>query len=482
MLGDTAVEVPEQGELPDCKSVNELQSSNLSPDRLLAKIKGRKEKIQGIPLVELSNSGMMGYSEYVDTLYLMWIEERKEWIGIHNFYIPGGFFNACDILSTPFQLDERFARKILEAYGELEELPLKQVLHTSPSQLEKIVFPRALKDCLLDYTVLKKVGSGATRDTFLARFKDKELRVIKLMKQPGEMKEKIRQNLGEWLPSREEIDVLLTLHHDHIAKLYDWEGDTYTIEQYVEGETLKQSLQRQGKIPPHKLGFFYDILEAAAYVHGKSFVHRDLKPSNIILYKENFKTRALVTDFQTARKMKNDEIEWRMQVHSDAAYYGQGFGHRYAAPELHSQGRASKSSDLYSLVCILAECLSGKRPPWSEQNAGSNLNGETDREMLYQYIDECKSALRLSFTENYSFGELYLQGFGKYLDQSVRDLLREGLAYHPLDRRMVAYDKSARLGAFKPTPHGHRSQPTAKEPLEEIIELATNCMNSVETD
>ena len=76
-----------------------------------------------------------------DELLLVWIKERKEWIGIeHSEWLESSAWGGDESYKGPHALDEKYARKILEAYGIPEEiLSPKNILRIEPSDLEKLV-------------------------------------------------------------------------------------------------------------------------------------------------------------------------------------------------------------------------------------------------------------------------------------------------------------------------------------------------------
>lgn len=136
---DQSIEIPEEGEL-ECK----LDST---PDEtpVVTKFTEHLCRRQHYPAVSFPAISL-------GNLYMIWVDERKEWVGIKYEFISrdpegsapgsGAIYQGYDenvLSSGPYALDKEHTRKILEAYGISEgTLTLEQVLHTKPSELEKI--------------------------------------------------------------------------------------------------------------------------------------------------------------------------------------------------------------------------------------------------------------------------------------------------------------------------------------------------------
>ena len=84
-----------------------------------------------------------------------------------------------------------------------------------------------------------------------------------------------------------ERDILATLNHPNIARLYDAgltdDGRPYLALEYVEGRPIDEYCREQHLSVASRLGLFLQVARAVAYAHGKLIVHRDLKPANILV-------------------------------------------------------------------------------------------------------------------------------------------------------------------------------------------------------
>ena len=156
-----------------------------------------------------------------------------------------------------------------------------------------------------------------------------------------------------------EIEVLKKLDHPLIAKLLDFgeaEWFLYYVMSWAEGPTLRQFLDRHGQAPLEAtVKGSSEVLEAVAHAHSRGVVHRDVKPDNIVLTAEG----AVLLDFGIARAIANSEAVPR--VTRSGFTVGTS---AYMSPEQAMGATVDDRSDLYSLGCVLYECLAGK-PPFS---------------------------------------------------------------------------------------------------------------------
>jgi len=164
-----------------------------------------------------------------------------------------------------------------------------------------------------------------------------------------------------------EIQIAAKLHHPHILPLYDSgaAGDLlYYVMPYVEGESLRQRLDRETQLPlDDALAITRQVAGALAYAHRHDVVHRDIKPENILLESGE----AVVADFGIARAITaagGDNLTQTGVVIGTPLYM---------SPEQASAGGAIDGrSDVYSLACVLYEMLAG-HPPFSGGTAQAIL-------------------------------------------------------------------------------------------------------------
>ncbi|HZJ00410.1 MAG TPA: protein kinase [Gemmatimonadaceae bacterium] len=154
-----------------------------------------------------------------------------------------------------------------------------------------------------------------------------------------------------------EIRLAARLNHPHILPLFDSgeaEGFLYYVMPYVEGESLRDLMNREGRIPVDQAcTIARSVAGALDYANRNKIVHRDIKPENIMINEGE----AMVMDFGIAKAVtaaSNDTLTQIGMVVGTPAYVSP----EQAAGEVEIDGR----SDQYSLGCVVYEMLSGERP------------------------------------------------------------------------------------------------------------------------
>jgi serine/threonine protein kinase/TolB-like protein len=205
------------------------------------------------------------------------------------------------------------------------------------------------------YELIRRLGVGGMAEVWLARRADGALKREVALKLP------MRNRLQAGLEARfvRERDILATLEHPHIARLYDAgvdpQGLPYLAMEYVQGESLTGWSDAHRLGIPERLGLFLQVLEAVQYAHEKGVIHRDLKPSNILVT-ESGQVRLL--DFGVARLLEAEETDQPALT----SIYGRALTPDYASPELLRGDPIDARSDLYSLGVLLFELLTDTRP------------------------------------------------------------------------------------------------------------------------
>ncbi|HSB55281.1 MAG TPA: serine/threonine-protein kinase, partial [Gemmatimonadales bacterium] len=154
-----------------------------------------------------------------------------------------------------------------------------------------------------------------------------------------------------------EIELSARLQHPHILPLYD-SGDAggflYYVMPFVEGESLRDRLNRERKVPfEQAVTLLREIASALGYAHAQGIVHRDIKPENILLSGGH----AVVADFGIARALRVASGGQQMT--------GLGFAigtPAYMSPEQATASEVDGRSDQYSLACVFYEMVSGQAP------------------------------------------------------------------------------------------------------------------------
>jgi streptogramin lyase len=168
-----------------------------------------------------------------------------------------------------------------------------------------------------------------------------------------------------------ESNAAASVEHPNIVPVYgagESSGELYIAMRYVQGEDLRSLLDREGPLPPERAArICSQIADALEEAHEHGLVHRDVKPGNILISKGD---RAYLTDFGLIRRSK---------LETDLTKTGQFMGTvDYVAPEQIKGEEVDGRADIYSLGCVLYECLTGDRP----------FGRETEVATLYAHLED----------------------------------------------------------------------------------------------
>jgi len=154
---------------------------------------------------------------------------------------------------------------------------------------------------------------------------------------------------------RREARSVAVLSHPNIVGVIDRgeaDGHQFIVFEYVDGENLKQLLERSGPLPVSQvIELGIQIADALAFAHGHGLVHRDVKPQNVLL---DHAGDAKVTDFGIARSL---------DVERGFTQTGTVLGtSNYLSPEQAAGAPVTPATDIYSLGVVLYELLAGEVP------------------------------------------------------------------------------------------------------------------------
>ncbi len=162
---------------------------------------------------------------------------------------------------------------------------------------------------------------------------------------------------------RREARAVAQLNHPHVVTVIDAgeerspEGEEpvtaapYIVLEYVEGETLKAIIRREGPLEiPRAIAYAIEIARALGTAHEHQIVHRDIKPQNVLVSEEG---GAKITDFGIARSLTEEGLTMDGRVLGTTDY---------VSPEQALGQPVSGQSDLYSLGIVLYEMLTGEVP------------------------------------------------------------------------------------------------------------------------
>jgi predicted ATPase/tRNA A-37 threonylcarbamoyl transferase component Bud32 len=202
------------------------------------------------------------------------------------------------------------------------------------------------------YRIDRELGAGGMATVYLADDLKHSRKVAVKVLRP-----ELAAQLGHERFLRE-ITTTANLRHPNILPLFDSGeagGQVFYVMPFVEGETLRDRMTREGTLPlPDVLRIADEVSDALSYAHGRGVIHRDIKPENILLESGH----AIVADFGIAHAASTAGKETLTMV-------GMALGTPlYMSPEQGSGDTVDARSDLYALACVMYEMLAGK-PPFS---------------------------------------------------------------------------------------------------------------------
>jgi serine/threonine-protein kinase len=153
---------------------------------------------------------------------------------------------------------------------------------------------------------------------------------------------------------RRESQAAARLAEPHVIPIHDWgviDGVLFIDMRLVRGADLRTMLRGQGPLSPARaVGIIEQIASALDAAHASNLVHRDVKPANILVTDADF---AYLADFGIAHTEGDSAV----------TLVGMAVGsYIYMAPERFDVGPVTGRADVYSLACVLHECLTGATP------------------------------------------------------------------------------------------------------------------------
>ena len=208
------------------------------------------------------------------------------------------------------------------------------------------------------YHVERELGVGGMATVYLARdIKHDRHVAIKLMRP------ELTHSLG---PERflREIRIVAKLQHPHILGLIDSgeaDGMLYYVMPYVQGESLRTRLAREGELPiSEAVWILREIADALAHAHANQIIHRDIKPENVLFTSRH----AQVADFGIARVVA--EAAAGGPITATGIVVGSP---AYMAPEqASSDPMMDHRADIYAFGVLAYEVLTGM-PPFTAPSA-----------------------------------------------------------------------------------------------------------------
>lgn len=227
------------------------------------------------------------------------------------------------------------------------------------------------------YEVIKEIGSGGTGVVYLAYHIALQKKVVL---------KKIKKCVYDPSVVRREADLLKDLHHTYLPAVYDflvYNGDVYTVIDFIEGYSLDQYIDSGTYIDPENLKrWFTQLCEVLDYLHSHDpkIIHSDIKPANIIITPDN---NVCLIDFN---------------ISLDGVTDAMGYSKFYASPEQISsayaamEGRAyavDERTDIFSLGATFYHLFSWRLPAEDAVSNPPLTSIMPTEDYFYEIIDKC---------------------------------------------------------------------------------------------
>jgi Protein kinase domain/PQQ-like domain len=249
----------------------------------------------------------------------------------------------------------------------------------------------------LDYRIEAVVGQGGMGIVYRAYdVRLKRTVALKLMAPALALDEGFQDRFSR------ESELAMALEHPNVVPIYDAgevDGRLYLAMRYVEGTDLRRQLREEGTLAPGEaVAIVKQVAHALDAAHAKGLVHRDVKPSNVLL---DAGSHVYLADFGLTRRFAEEGFTF-----GDGRSLGTP---AYLAPEQIEGGPVDGRADVYSLGCMLYECLTGTAP----FSRGSRLA------MVWAHLEEEPPS-----ASEHNTG----------LPEAIDDVIRKALAKDPQDR------------------------------------------------
>ncbi len=250
---------------------------------------------------------------------------------------------ACPACSTPLPMEAQFCLHCGTATPTEPGVP-SRTMATGVVEVAKV------RNALADrYRVDRVLGEGGMATVYLAEdLKHRRKVAVKVMRP------ELAATLGADRFLRE-IEIAAQLSHPHILPVHDSGesgGVLFYVMPYVEGESLRERVHREGQLPVDEaLRLAREVAEALGYAHKRGIIHRDIKPANVMLGEGH----ALVADFGIARATDGGQALTQTGLAVGTP--------QYMSPEQATGERdIDARADVYAIGAVLYEMVAGQPP------------------------------------------------------------------------------------------------------------------------
>ena len=219
------------------------------------------------------------------------------------------------------------------------------------------------------YRIIRRLGQGGMARVFLAQDESlhREVAIKVLADRHSDDPHFIER-------FQREARAAARLNHPNIVQVYDQSqgGMSFIVQEYVEGETLKDLIRRESPLDPRRaITIALQILAALRVAHQQGVIHRDVKPQNILMQPDG---KLKVADFGIASAGGDTEMTEAGSIVGTA---------QYLAPEQARGLPVGPPADLYSVGIVLYEMLSGRVP----------FEGDSAVNVAMRHVQEAPEAL-----------------------------------------------------------------------------------------
>jgi serine/threonine protein kinase len=206
-----------------------------------------------------------------------------------------------------------------------------------------------------NYRVTGRIGEGGMGAVFLAEERETGRQVaLKILLSELSLDQDFRRRFER------ESKYASSLNHPHIVRVHEFgesDGVTYMVMDYVPGRDLAAELADGPLSPERTIRILAQIASALDAVHATGLYHRDVKPANVLIGEdaESGELRCRLTDFGLSKHPSQDSAPL-----TNAGFFVGTC--QYVAPEQILAQDLDHRVDVYSLGCLLYECLVGEAP------------------------------------------------------------------------------------------------------------------------
>jgi hypothetical protein len=215
------------------------------------------------------------------------------------------------------------------------------------------------------WRLLRELGEGGMGSVWLAERADGSLKRQVAVKLP-----RVTWQRGLAERMARERDILATLEHPNIARLYDagvdMHGRPWLALEYVQGRPIDEHARDKALDMKQRVQLLLQVCEAVAFAHSRLVIHRDLKPGNILVTDDG---QVKLLDFGIAKLMQGENAAATALTELS----GRALTLDYASPEQVRGQPLTTASDVYSLGVVAYELLSGTRPYKLKRGSAAEL-------------------------------------------------------------------------------------------------------------